>query len=283
MRTSILTVAGLLAAGLAAAAGLDKDALLSNIRETQDLLAATVVEIGDLQASGIPGFGVAELRVVYRKDTPPVVRKIFISDDNRHYVMDGFGDLTTNPDQDRIQKVDIANAPMRGKKNAPVTVIEFVDFQCPYCQRAYDFEGKILKDDEGQIRWVYKAMPLPSHLWAEPAAIAMECAKLRDRKKCWNLHDAIFQHQVEISTSKDPSARLIALAKESGFSSSKFLSCYENRATSGTVHKDIDEGQSAGINGTPGFLVNGHLIVGAEEQTLRLRIDESLQGKHGKY
>jgi protein-disulfide isomerase len=164
-----------------------------------------------------------------------------------------------------------------------VTVVEFVDFQCPFCKRGFDFQSKIMKDYAGKVRWVYKAFPLPFHPWAEMAAEAAECAKERDESKFWGFHDDIFQHQDVISGSKDPSANLLALAKESGYSSKKFLSCYDSKVTSGTIHKDIDEGQSVGINGTPGYMVNGHLVVGADEQTLRTRIDECLQGKHGKY
>jgi protein-disulfide isomerase len=262
---------------------LDRNALLNNIRETQDLPVVADLQMGDLQPSDIPGFKTANLTIVYRQNAQPVVRKIYVSDDNRHYVLDGFSDLTINPDQERIRKVDISKAPILGNKKAPVTVISFVDFQCPFCDKAFDFQSRILKDYDGKVRLVYKSMPLPFHPWARKAAIAMQCAGQMSEKKSWAFYNSVFQHQAEISKDQDPSARLMDLAKEADLSSPKFLSCMEDPGTIEAVKQDMEEAQSVGVDGTPAFLVNGHLVVGADEQTLRLRIDESLQGKHGKY
>ena len=264
------------------AAGVNKDALLNNIRETQDIQAGATLTVGDFKPSEVPGFSVAGATLTYQ-GYPPYIRKIYVSDDNRHYLMGDFGDINSNPDQDRIAKVDISQSPMLGEKKAPVTVIEFVDFECPFCKRAFDYQDDIMKLYAGKVRLVYKAYPLSFHPWAEPAAIAAQCAQLSVPKKFWGFYNDIFQHQDDISSAKDPSARLMELAKESGYSSKKFLSCYENKVSSPTVHKEIEEGQSAGINGTPGYMINGHLLSGADENTLRSRIDECLLGKHGKY
>lgn len=263
---------------------LNKQALLDSIREADQVPYSAMVEMGDLKPSEIPGFRVAELHITYQTGYPPSSRKVYVSDDNRHYLMGEFMDMTANPDQGRIKKVDISKAPVRGKKSARVTVVEFVDFQCPYCRVAYIFEDQVMKDYSGKIRWVYKAFPLGFHPWAQPAAVAAECAKLQGDGKFWRLHDEIFRSQNVISsTSTKADLRLQELAMKCGVNPQRFLACYQGKEAPQAVEKDLFEGQSAGINGTPGFLVNGHLVSGADERTLRQRIDEALQGKHGKY
>jgi len=268
----------------------DKNAFLEHLQESYDIPFNATVEMGELQPSDIPGFKKAEIHVKLPGKSSENVSNIYLSDDNRHYLWGEFADRLTNADQERIQNVDISNSPVRGNKKAKVVVIEFTDFQCPYCSMAFKFQNKVLNDYKGKIRWVYKSLPLPGHSWAELAAITAECAYLQNKEKFWKLHDAFFENQHSISsmhfstsTLAETQTRLLELAKQNGLRSKSFQRCVNKIETMPLVQKDLAEASAVKVGGTPGFLVNGHLVSGANEKGLRQRIDEALNGKHGKY
>ena len=154
----------------------------------------------------------------------------------------------------------IDDDPMKGQKNAPVTIIEWSDFQCPFCSRFYkDTLPQITKEyiDTGKVKLVYRDFPLSFHPNAKPAAIAAECADAQG--KFWQYHDKIFENQAALSPEM-----LKTWAKDIGLDMQKFDTCVTDPKTAAEVDKDMVDGQSAGISGTPGFLINGRLLSGAQ-------------------
>ncbi|RMF18697.1 MAG: hypothetical protein D6761_01970 [Candidatus Dadabacteria bacterium] len=158
-----------------------------------------------------------------------------------------------------------------GPEDAPVTIIEFSDFQCPFCNRFYTQSYRqLLKDYDGKLRFVYKNLPLSQiHPSAESAAIALQCAAREG--KGWDMHDKLFDNYRSLS---DETIR--DLAKEIGLGDS-WTQCYEKRETADEVQQDSKDAMEAGARGTPAFLINGKFVSGAQPlQSFKAEIDRLL-------
>lgn len=154
-----------------------------------------------------------------------------------------------------------------GNKNAPVTIIEFSDFQCPFCRKFWKEALQQIKKeyiDTGKVKFVYRDFPLPFHPGAIPAAQAAECAK--EQGKFWQMHDAIFEEQEKqgSGTIQFGAADLKTWAAKIGLSAAKFNQCLDSGKYQQEVEKDIADGSAVGVNGTPATFVNGVLVSGAQ-------------------
>ena len=263
------------------AAALDSGVLAEHIRESYNVPSVVEISVSTPVAAGVPGFKKAS--VSFKRGENAQQDTVWVSDNGKHYLLGAFKDMSTNPDQERIAKLDLTNSPSRGPKKAPVTVVQYTDFECPFCQKGYEImQERIIKDYAGKVRWVYKALPLVSiHAMAEPAAVGAECAKLQGEDKFWKVHDALFEGQREL-TPDTLAQKLADFVKKAGGDVKAFETCYEAKKTLGAVSKDAAEAESLGISGTPAFLVNGHLVSGADYATIKRLVDEALQGRHGK-
>lgn len=166
----------------------------------------------------------------------------------------------TNPSPTPTAKVDVEvneSDHIRGDVNAPVTIVEWSDFQCPYCSRFHDTMKQVMDNYEGQVRWVYKHFPLDSiHSEAGSAAEASECAG--DQDKFWEYTDYLFDNQQSISSSY-----LKTAAEEIGLNTSEFNTCLDSGKYSDRVESDYQEGINTGVKGTPGNFINGQSVPGA--------------------
>ena len=139
-----------------------------------------------------------------------------------------------------------------------VTIVEYSDFQCPFCKRAEDDAVAKLKKNFGNaIVWEYKHFPLSFHPLAQKAAEATECA--RDQGKFWEMHAKLFEVSPALEVDK-----LKGYAKDLGLDTSKFNTCLDTGAKTAKVAADFAEGQSKGVTGTPAFFINGQSLVGAQ-------------------
>ncbi|MEN9625731.1 MAG: hypothetical protein RL557_59 [archaeon] len=148
-----------------------------------------------------------------------------------------------------------------GNKNAPVTIIEFSDYQCPFCERFWSQTLPEIKKeyiDTGKVKFVYRDFPLESiHPMAMPAAIATECVKEAGGDAAfWKMHDKIFGNQQSLSV-----ANLKSWAKEIGYD---IDSCLDNQETLNEIKKDMTDAQAAGTRGTPYFVINDKPLSGAQ-------------------
>lgn len=173
-----------------------------------------------------------------------------------------------------VGPVDIAitdSDHLRGNKDAKVTLVEFSDFQCPFCGRFKPTMDQAMKEYGDQIRLVYKHFPLDSiHPYARPAAEASECAS--EQGKFWEYHDALFTNQALLSNDY-----FGQLAKELGLDTNKFSSCVTSGKYQQRVEADYQLGLASGVQGTPHTLVNGIAISGAESYAVvKARIDAAL-------
>ena len=181
------------------------------------------------------------------------------------------------PDPSPPARVDmeIGDSPVKGSENAPVTMIEFSDFECPFCARFYtDALSQIQTEyiDTGKVKLAYKHLPLPFHPEAKPAALASECA--REQGKFWEYHDIIFENQAMLGT-----AKYKEWADQLGLDKKKFDQCFDSGKYNERIEKDLADAERAGLSGTPAFLINGKPVVGALPfQEFKTAIEAELNG-----
>lgn len=176
------------------------------------------------------------------------------------------------PNQSGPVDVSTDDDPARGPDDARVTVIEFADFQCPYCGRFHSQTlPLILKEYGDRIRFVYRDFPLTaSHPFAQKAAEASECAD--DQGKFWDYHDVLYLNQGALDR-----ASLSRYAQNLGLDTAAFDDCVDSGEHAGEVANDLQAGTTAGVRGTPAFYVNGQLIAGAQPfATFKAAIDAAL-------
>jgi protein-disulfide isomerase len=166
-------------------------------------------------------------------------------------------------------EVALDNAPRRGPQNAPVLIVEFADYECPYCQQIHPELKKLEEEFTGKVALAYKDFPLPMHPRAEKAAEAARCAA--EQGKFWEFHDALFDdHQMELAQLKEH-ARTLKLDAAS------FDQCLDAGEQAAAVRKDFAQAQRLGLTGTPAFFVNGHFLSGAVSYgTLREVVQQQL-------
>jgi protein-disulfide isomerase len=172
------------------------------------------------------------------------------------------------------QTVAAAKGAAKGPATAPVEIIEFSDFQCPFCLRANPTVDQVMKTYGERVRFVYRHFPLGNHPNARPAAEASECAA--EQGKFWEYHDRLFANP-----SKLGDADLKQHAAALGLDGSKFNACVDSRKYKAQVDADMKAGEEAGVSGTPAFFVNGRMLSGAQPfESFKRLIDEELELKN---
>lgn len=152
-----------------------------------------------------------------------------------------------------------------GDENAPVTLVEFTDFQCPFCKRYVDDTMKTIEENyvnTGKVRYLVHDLPLSFHANAKPAAIAARCAV--DQDKYLEMHAKLFGSQEAWSNLSDATETFTGYASELGMNTGTFTACLTDEAVAKAVDDDLALAASVGANGTPTFFVNGQRLVGAQ-------------------
>jgi protein-disulfide isomerase len=165
--------------------------------------------------------------------------------------------------------------PFLGSPDAPVVIVEFSDFQCPFCGRLYQNALPQIKEQyikTGKVKFVYRDFPLSSiHNMAQKAAEASECAD--EQGQFWAYHDLLFERQQSLSVEN-----FKTWAGELGLNTSQFDECLDSGKYVDEVQKDFRDGQIAGVTGTPGTFINGRLVPGAVPfSTFEAIIEEELK------
>lgn len=154
------------------------------------------------------------------------------------------------------QKFDF-KGPKSGAENAPIRIVEFYDYQCPYCKKVQPALQKLLEEYPKQISLTHHHLPLPIHKEAIPAAIAAECARNQGMFK--PMHKLIFNHQKQLAQLSYDS-----LAKEAGIDDIEtFKACLNKQQIKDRVIKSLEQSEELGIDATPSFLIDGQLVSGA--------------------
>jgi predicted DsbA family dithiol-disulfide isomerase len=190
------------------------------------------------------------------------------------YLINGKHNSYTAIDISFNQKIDISGAPVRGKADAPVTLIVFSDFECPWCGRLEPVLDQLLNNNKEKLRIVFKHLPLPMHPHAEPAALAAIAAQKQD--KFWQMHDALFQTTNWTPNVIDETAQKIGLNME------KFKADMGNQETQLHLGKDKTDAQLADVSSTPSLFINGRPVRDRSLPALQAMVDEALAASGAK-
>ncbi len=153
---------------------------------------------------------------------------------------------------------DLNGRPTVGPANAPVTIVEFSDFHCPFCKRVGPTMDEVMKNYAGKVRRIWRHYPLPFHTGADRTAAASECA--HEQGKFWQYHDKLFE---TLGGQRDDAA-LNQIAEQIGLDKNKFQACLSSNKYMELVKKDMAKASQVGVSGTPAFFINGRLISGAQ-------------------
>lgn len=189
-----------------------------------------------------------------------------------------------------ISKIDFAptvstitekgSVKVMGSNNAPISVVEYTDFQCPLCYKYFAETYPTIVDKyvkTGKAKYEFKHFPLQIHPQARAAGLASECAL--EQNKFWEMHDSLFASQKEWSGNENAVKIFKRLAGELKLNQAKFDECIDTQKFAGNVSKDLDDGLNNNVRGTPTLFINGQPIVGAQDTAVfTSKLDEILSG-----
>jgi len=154
----------------------------------------------------------------------------------------------------------VSGRAIHGSENAPITLIEYSDFQCPFCQRGFNTVQKVLEEYGDKVRFIYKHLPLPNHPHAMPAARYFEAIAMQSGEKAYKFHDAVFSNQAGLG---DGEKFLNKVAAKVGADMGRLKKDLASAKVKANIDADMEEARKFGFSGTPGFLVNGVSVRGA--------------------
>jgi len=278
MKTLAVLIAAVSLAGAAPAkSALDKPTLEAYLRHVELFRGEVTFKIDDPKPSKyLPGFSEVLVHLIYNgveKD-----ELYYISADGQVIIKGDVYDLGKRPFQGNLDKLTLADQPSFGLADAPVTIVEFGDFQCPDCR----MEAPILRHNlteafGGKVRVVFKNFPLESvHPWARAAAIVGRCVYQQNQPAFWKFYDWIYENQEQIS-GDNLNAKTLAWAAGNGVDAAQLGRCIDTKATEPEVDRSIAEGRALGVQGTPTLFINGRKIGGLMWPDLQMVVNKEVE------
>jgi protein-disulfide isomerase len=208
--------------------------------------------------------------------------KMYLSKDGRYLLRGELSDMSTDPLVETSTKIQTSGAPVLGDPNAPITLVEFSDFECPVCRNLHDALRGLLPNYP-QVKVLFKDYPIENlHPWARTAALAGRCGYQQDPKAFWKMYDLIYDNQDVISAA-NAWEKMLDYAGRSGLNQDTFKSCMSSPQTASEVDANVANGNLLEVRSTPTVFVNGRRIVGADPHAIQQYIDyEVAQLKSGK-
>lgn len=258
----------------------DKSTLEAYVRHMFVMDKQVTVQVGDPKPSQFPGYQeviVSASAGQRHQDFP-----FLVSQDGSKIVQGNFTfyDVNQNPFKPDLDKLNTDGAPSFGTKGAPVVIVEFSDFECPYCKNeASVIRKNLLATYPKEVHFYFKEFPLESlHPWARTAAIASRCVYRQNPDAFWAYHDWIFDKQNDI-TPENVKDKIQEWAKsEKGIDAAKLGACLENKETDAEVAKDMAEGRAVKVDSTPTLFINGRRVAASVDwPTLHSIIDYEIE------
>ena len=266
-----------LAWGASGKGALDKATFEKYLRHLELFRGDVTFKIDDPQPSKyLPGFSEVLVHLIFNNVEKDEL--FYISSDGQTIIRGDVFSLGKSPFQSNLDKLTLTDQPSFGPANAPVTIVEFGDFQCPDCKAEAPVLRKELPEGfDDKVRVIFKNYPLESvHPWAHAAAVAGRCVYQQGDPAFWKFYDWIYQNQDDIALD-NLNAKVLAWAGENGVDSAKLGQCIDTKATEPEVNASIAEGHALGISGTPTLFINGRKIGGLMWPDLQLVINKELE------
>jgi protein-disulfide isomerase len=240
-------------------------ALISFLQKRYRIPDAKEIKLGPMTETGMPGIFERSVTVTNeRRQTARVA--MFLNRDETLAIIGQYLDLNSDPwDRRDLSPLHLEDRPVLGAADAPVTIIEFADFECPFCAHAFgEVETLVNTTYKGKVRLIFKNYPLSAHPWARPAAIAAECARVQNPADFWKFARYFYSNQPSISAA-NVRQKTDELASKLGLDATIFKACTSGTTAAQYVQQDEADGNAVHLTSTPTFFVNGIEIVGLPE------------------
>jgi protein-disulfide isomerase len=254
-----------------------KQGMMRELTATFKLPPTVKLAVGAFAPSPYPNF--LQTTVTAQSGGRVNKQKYYVTRDRRFAVLGGIYNMDVDPRQQALRTIKLTDQPSAGAPNAPVTIVEYADMECPMCAREHEFLVKdVLSRYPGKVRVVFKEFPLVSiHTWSYTAAIADQCAYQIDPTKYVPYRSRIFENQLNINatTVRD---LLLYYGQQVGLDRLKLAACIDSKASLPRVEEDLREAKALDLNQTPTFFINGRKVVGGgPPETFFQMIDEALR------
>jgi protein-disulfide isomerase len=207
-------------------------------------------------------------------------KKLLLTRDGKHLIVSDLYSLAVDPRQKALRTISLRDVPTQGPANAPVTIVEYADLECPTCARVHEFlETQVVPRYGNKVRVVFKEYPLPMHDWSLTAAIACQCAYGLNPPSYVPLRTAIFRNQqlINITNLRET---LLSYGEQAGVDRVKLAGCLDAKSTYPHVQRDIAEGKRIDVNQTPTVFINGRMLIGLPSEDAYFQaIDEALNSR----
>jgi protein-disulfide isomerase len=235
-----------------------------------------MVKIGTLGPSKVSDYYLVPIQIIANGQTEK--GEVYLSRDGKTLLQGEVFDTAGDPYAENRSKIHLDNSPSRGPADAPVTLVEFADFQCPHCRELYE-NLKLIEMNYPQLRVVFKDYPLNSiHPWADTAAVGARCAFVQSPDAFWKVHDLIFDNQ-DVISSENIWDKLLSFATQSGLDADAFKVCLSSPDAQKAIDANHAEGVALGVNSTPTAYVNGRPVIGGNPAGITQDIDFELSKK----
>jgi protein-disulfide isomerase len=212
--------------------------------------------------------GISELPIEVKSPEGSDNVTMYLTADGRYLLRGELSDLTKDPLAENVAKFDLQSAPVLGDPKAPITIVEYADFECPVCRNLHDAIRGLLPNYP-QVKIIFKDFPIEAlHPWARTAALAGRCAYQQDPKAFWKLYDMIYDNQDLISPS-NAYEKMLDYATRSRLNPDSFKSCMASPQATSEVDGSLANGRLLDVRSTPTLFVNGRRLVGADPHALQ--------------
>jgi protein-disulfide isomerase len=233
--------------------------------------------VGPLKESPVAGLQETNIDVTIGENKQAVT--FYVSKDGKFLFRGELSDLTKDPLADNLAQIRMNDAPALGDPKAPVTIVEYSDFECPVCRSLHDVLRGLLPTYGAKIRVLFKDFPLDQlHPWARTAAIAGRCAYQQDPNAFWKVYDLIYDSQDIISAS-NAWTKMTDYAEQTHLNVATFKSCMASPEAAAAVNASRANGEKLDVSSTPTVFVNGRRMVGADQHLLEQYINYELAKK----
>ena len=204
---------------------------------------------------------------------------MLLTRDGKHLIVGELYNLAVDPKQQALRTISLQDEPTQGPADAPVTIVEYADLECPTCARMHEFlETQVLPRYGNKVRVVFKEFPLPMHDWSLTAAIACQCAYEMNPASYVPLRTAIFRNQqlINITNLRDT---VLSYGEQAGVDRVKLAGCLDAKSSLPRIQRDMAEAKRINVNQTPTLFINGRMMVGLPSEDAYFQaIDAALRG-----
>ena len=219
--------------------------------------------------------GLSEITVDVKTPEGGDTVKMYLTKDGRYLIRGEVSDLNADPLAENRSRLNLHDSPVLGDPKAPITIVEFADFECPVCRNLHDAMRGILPNYP-QVRFIFKDFPLDQiHPWARTASLAARCAYQQDPKSFWKMYDLIYDNQ-DLITASGAYQKMLDYAARAGLNTDTFKACLASPEAAAAVNANQENGKLLDVRSTPTLFINGRRLVGADAHAVQQYIDYDL-------